>query len=395
MSVLRILLAMSIALCYLTSCGSSNEPGTKAKTHDHDHDGHDHADHDHDGHDHAGHDHAGHDHGWQSAEAPDAQAHGDNPHAHPDHFIVSVNGKKLGHEELNTMVQQMMGSQLSQIPPQMRQQFAQQMASRMQAQAIDRFIGGEVLEAEADKQNVTASEEEVKERLDMLREQLPESVTWEQALEQMGTSEAEIRAEISRDLKISALLDTHLDTLPKTPVEELKAVYDKDPSRYATKNTASARHILLNTKGDDEAAKAEKLASIKKLRQEIIDGADFAELAKGHSDCPSKERGGDLGNFGKGQMVPAFEKAAFEQDLNHVGDVVETNFGYHIIEVTAREEARQQSFEDVQEEIESELNRERDGNAVAAYVKALRDGAEIVYGEGHEPPPAPAAPPAP
>jgi peptidyl-prolyl cis-trans isomerase C len=384
MSTFRILLAMIIAVCYLSSCGSSKEPGTKAQTEEHDHEGHDHAGHDHD--------HAGHDHAVQTAATPAAKAAPHNPHAHADHFIVSVNGKKLGHEELNAMVQQVMGSQLSQIPPQMRQQFMQQMGPQAQAQAIDRFIGGEVLEAEADKQKVTAGEDAVKERLDMLRGQIPESVAWEDALKEMGTGETEVRAEISRDLKIRAVIDKQLDALPKTPTAELKAVYDKDPSKYATENTASARHILLTTKGDDDAAKAEKLASIKKLRQEIVDGADFAELAKGHSDCPSKERGGDLGSFGKGRMAPAFEKAAFDQELSKVGEVVETSFGYHIIEVSAREEARQQTFEEVEEQIEAELNRERDGNAVAAYVKSLRDGAKIVYGHGHEPPPTPAAP---
>ena len=100
-----------------------------------------------------------------------------------------------------------------------------------------------------------------------------------------------------------------------------------------------ARHILLmhaeskrkpssvtRTKGE-----AKKL--IDEIQQKLVDGADFAELAKEHSDCPSgKSRGGDLGTFGKGRMAPPFEKAAFGLEENGVSDVVETEFGYHIVQ---------------------------------------------------------------
>ncbi len=85
---------------------------------------------------------------------------------------------------------------------------------------------------------------------------------------------------------------------------------------------------------DDAAAKA-KLESI---REQIIKGEDFAKLAEANSDCPSGARGGDLGEFGKGQMVPEFEQAAFTQPVGEVGPLVKTNFGYHLIKVTKREE---------------------------------------------------------
>jgi peptidyl-prolyl cis-trans isomerase C len=394
MSTLRIFLAAIIAVCYLTGCGSSDEPAAnetfKSPAADHDH-----------GHAHGDEDHHDHDHGpkpgepypasaLQPAQAapPAPQAVTAAPKVDADTVVVSVNGEKLVYGELNVMVQQMMGQQLAQIPPQMRQQLMQQLAPRMQVQAIDRFIGGEVLEAEADKQKVTAPEEKIKEQLDALRGQLPETVTWDDALTQMGTTEERIRGEISREIKIRALIEKHLATLPKKSTAELKAVYDKDSGKYATESNASARHILIGTDGDNDVAKAAKLESIKKLRQEILDGGDFAEIAKKNSDCPSKERGGDLGSFGKGRMVPPFEKAVFEQELNKVGDVVETRFGYHLIEVTAREESQKRTFEQVKDEIEAEINRDRDGKAVEAYVTSLRKGAKIVYGKGYEPSPA-------
>lgn len=85
----------------------------------------------------------------------------------------------------------------------------------------------------------------------------------------------------------------------------------------------SARHILV-----DEKAKAEELL------EKIEEGADFAEIAKKHSKCPSSKQGGDLGSFKQGKMVEPFDEAAFSLEIGELSDVVKTKFGYHIIKRT-------------------------------------------------------------
>lgn len=90
---------------------------------------------------------------------------------------------------------------------------------------------------------------------------------------------------------------------------------------------ASARHILVASEEECD-----------KLKAEIEGGADFGELAKRHSQCPSGAQGGDLGEFGPGQMVPEFDKVVFSAEVGTVQGPVKTNFGYHLIEVTSRED---------------------------------------------------------
>lgn len=91
--------------------------------------------------------------------------------------------------------------------------------------------------------------------------------------------------------------------------------------------TASARHILV-----DSEEKCED------LKNQIADGADFADVAREHSTCPSGQRGGALGSFGRGQMVKEFEDVVFSADVGVVQGPVQTQFGYHLIEVTERSE---------------------------------------------------------
>ena len=92
-------------------------------------------------------------------------------------------------------------------------------------------------------------------------------------------------------------------------------------------SSASARHILVST--EDQC---------NDLKKQITEGADFAKIAQQHSSCPSKAQGGDLGNFGPGQMVPEFDKVVFSAPVNEVQGPVKTQFGYHLLEVTSRED---------------------------------------------------------
>jgi peptidyl-prolyl cis-trans isomerase C len=103
-------------------------------------------------------------------------------------------------------------------------------------------------------------------------------------------------------------------------------------------DTVRASHILLMYKGSSRStasrSKEEALSGIQSIKQQLDGGADFATLAQQNSDCPSKAKGGDLGPFGRGQMVGAFENTTFGMPIGATSDIVETDFGYHVIKRT-------------------------------------------------------------
>ena len=145
--------------------------------------------------------------------------------------------------------------------------------------------------------------------------------------------------------------------------DAVRARYDKMVAGKSGAEEVHARHILVKT--EDEA---------KAIIKDLKGGADFETLAKEKSTGPSGPNGGDLGFFAKGQMVPAFEKAAFGMDKGEVTDeAVKTQFGYHVIKVEAKRKSEAPSFEKMEQKLLTELSQEK----ATTFVASLRKGAKI------------------
>ena len=144
--------------------------------------------------------------------------------------------------------------------------------------------------------------------------------------------------------------------------EEIKVYYDESQAQFKKGETVSAKHILV----DSEEKCNEILAS-------ITNGAkSFEDAAKESSTCPSGQRGGDLGAFGKGQMVPEFEQAAFEAEIGQVVGPVQTQFGFHLIKVEAKNEAEVAAFAEVKENIKRNLIQQKQNSAYDEKVAELK-----------------------
>ena len=146
---------------------------------------------------------------------------------------------------------------------------------------------------------------------------------------------------------------------------EAKAYYDANAAQFANGEQVKAKHILV-----DEEEQAKKIA------EEIAAGKSFEDAARQYSTCLSKDKGGDLGYFGRGQMVPEFEKAAFEGTAGELLGPVKTQFGYHLIVVDDKKEKETSSYDDIKDQLLEQLLQQKKQKVYMETVKEL----EAKYG---------------
>ena len=145
--------------------------------------------------------------------------------------------------------------------------------------------------------------------------------------------------------------------------EEIEAYYEANKQHFTKGDTVSAKHILTDSE-----------EKCNQILESIVSGEKvFEDAAKEFSTCPSGQRGGDLGEFGKGQMVKEFEDAAFAAEIGHVVGPVKTQFGYHLIKVEEKKDAAESSFDEVKEQIKSQLKQQKQGDAYSKKVAELTE----------------------
>ncbi len=246
-------------------------------------------------------------------------------------------------------------------------------------QAVNNMVDRELLRQAIEDESIKVDQAEIDARVAEIAEKVGSREALSQRLEVIGMTEEDFIEEMETNLKMEKLLAAHSEVKSVTE-EEARTYYQENIDRFKQPERIRASHILIQVKPEDtEAEKQKKQEQAERLLAEIKQGADFAQLAAQYSDCPSKQRGGDLGYFGRGQMVKPFEDAAFGLKPGEVSGVVETQFGYHIIKVTERQEARTVPFEETKEGLINYLEGQRKQQAMQSYVEQLRQGATIEY----------------
>ncbi|HTP67023.1 MAG TPA: peptidylprolyl isomerase [Geobacteraceae bacterium] len=243
---------------------------------------------------------------------------------------------------------------------------------------IDQLVSAELLYQAGVKLSTPDLDKQVAAKMAESKARFPNDAAFDNALKSANLSQKELEELIRRDLIISNLVDKEIASKVTVTDADVKKFYDDNIDKFKQGESIRASHILCGV--DPKASDAEKKKAKEKaeaLLKEIKAGKDFAELAKNNSTCPSKAQGGDLGFFGKGQMVPAFENAAFALKPGEVSNVVETQFGYHIIKVTDKKEAGVAKFDDVKERIRTYLKNSKIQKGVLDYVAQLKEKARI------------------
>lgn len=293
-----------------------------------------------------------------------------------ERVVVIVDGQKLTAQEAENMV----GQRVQQMQGRVPQQQLQSMIPQISREVVDQFIAKVLLNKAATEQKAAVTDADIQKVLDEITPQIPEGMTLEEALAARGMTMEKLRADIREDQGIRKLLETTLPQKFEISDEQIAAFYKEQEARLTIPETVHARHILVKVEDPENAeAMAEGKKEADALKKKLDEGADFAEMAKAESDCPSSARGGDLGTFGRGQMVGPFEEAAFSQEKNVVGPVIETRFGYHIVEVLEHNQAGVRQLDEVKDDIRKFLENQEKGKAFTAYIDTLKKDVEISY----------------
>jgi peptidyl-prolyl cis-trans isomerase C len=248
----------------------------------------------------------------------------------------------------------------------------------MEKRALDALISQELLIQESRKAGIRVPKTDVAAQMGKFRKQFPSEGAFENALSERSLTVAILEAQIEKGLAIRRFLNERIVDQIKISDAEAKRFYDTNPDLFSRPETIKASHILIKVgpeSGADQKAEADK--KLKAVQTQIADGKDFAEVARQFSEGPSRTNGGDLGFFGRGQMVPPFEEAAFALAPGQVSDKVVTRFGYHIIKVTDKKPAGTESFDASKETIMRRLKQEKAAQEIKGYVEDLRGKADI------------------
>lgn len=285
--------------------------------------------------------------------------------------VARVNGVAINALELKRAGKVMLAGQRG-VAPSADQQ------KEFEKQALTQLVSAELLYQAGQKLEIKDLEKQVDDKLAQGKARFANPQDFTKAMKDMDMEEKDLRDYTRRDLIISNFIEKTIVPTVKVSEEDARKFYDQNLDKFTKPETVKASHILLGVAekaGADEKKTAREKAE--KLRKELAGGADFAALAKGNSTDSSSQKGGDLGYFGKGQMVPDFEKAAFALKPGEISEVVETRFGYHIIKLMEKKAAEKVEFKEARPRIEEYLKKQKVGAAVNDYLTEARKSAKV------------------
>jgi peptidyl-prolyl cis-trans isomerase C len=247
-------------------------------------------------------------------------------------------------------------------------------------QALDQLVMRELITQEAQARQIAPDETAVEQDYKQVRGQFKTEKEWARFLSSSGFDAAALRTELRTRNLVNKVVRQEAEKLPAVMSDaDAKAFYDQNPTLFDAGERVRASHILLRVpEGAGPEVKKAQLVKAEAALARVRKGEDFMEVARQVSEDPgSAPRGGDLGAFGKGKMVPAFEQAAFALPAGQVSRLVESPFGFHIIKVQERLPAGKVAFDAVKGQIKDHLAQTRREKAVDELVRGLKAKARI------------------
>jgi peptidyl-prolyl cis-trans isomerase C len=290
--------------------------------------------------------------------------------------VARVNGVEIKKDELVRQAEQMrmrvmQASQGRQTPP---------LDATFYKQILDSLVAQTLLLQDASKQGMTVTDQEVKTQIDDLKKRFPDAATFQKALASQGMTEKALQDNLRQEALIQKYITTKVLGSVDVTDQAARQFYEQNKAQMQRPERAHVRHILVgiqpNASADDkQKAKAKAEDILKRAKG----GEDFAKLAAENSDDPgTKAQGGDLSWIVRGQMVPPFDQAGFALTKpNELSPVVETQFGYHVIQLLERQPAAPVPFEEAKGRITQMLKQKQAGERLQAHVEQLKKQGKV------------------
>ncbi|MCU0940390.1 MAG: peptidylprolyl isomerase, partial [Burkholderiaceae bacterium] len=249
---------------------------------------------------------------------------------------------------------------------------------KLKSEALDQLIEREILWQAAQAEGVVLDDQELKTALAQMQAQVKDQAAWSRRLAHAGFDERSYAEYVRQDLSGSRYLLRKSSDVPPVSDDDVAAFYRANLHRFQQPETARARHILIKATPTAEAQiRVRARQRIDALAAELRAGADFADLARRHSEDNSAAQGGDLGEVPRGRTVKPFEDALFALRPGQISDVVETQFGFHLIRLESLTPASTRPLDEVSESIRARLLAEKRTAAAREVVARLKADARI------------------
>ena len=237
---------------------------------------------------------------------------------------------------------------------------------------LNQLIDARLMIEQAKVENITIKNSDVENIMTKIKANFKSYEHFIDVIKKEGDTEETLHEKIVDDLLLKSYIDTHFGKVTEEDEAQIKKYYEENKNMFKKDVQVEAAHILFDTKDVKKA---------NEIREEILNGLDFAEAAKKYSKCPSGENGGNLGYFGKGQMVPEFEKAAFSAPLGVITEPVKTQFGYHLILVTDKTDSKIPDFEEIKEGLTEHFRQSKITYEMGRVAEELRKNFEVKIDE--------------
>jgi len=244
---------------------------------------------------------------------------------------------------------------------------------------LDEMIATRLLAQESKARKITVTDAEVDEQIATIKKQFGSDEAFNAAMAAQKVTLEQLKTDTRQDLMINKMLEAELGSKIAVKPEQIEKAYKENPTAFQVPERVRASHILIAVAADAPPdVKQAALAKAKTVLQSARAGKDFGALAKEFSQDPgSAAQGGDLGVFAAPQMVAPFSEAAFKLKPGGISDVVETQFGYHIIKVVEKQQGRTVTLEDAKPEIERRLIDANRNREIQSFLESLRQRGKV------------------